>query len=133
MQEQLQKVTESFGQVSINPEFFNSFYEIFLNSSPEIKPLFSQTDFDKQKKLLKKGISYMILFAKETLAGKQALEAIAKIHDREHKNIKPELYAFWIDSLCKALSQYDRNWDENTEKAWRDVMEPGIKYFVALY
>ena len=133
MKDNMETVTASFGQVSITPDFFDTFYEIFINSHPDIRPMFASTDLSKQKKLLKKGISYMILFAKESSAGKQALEVIAKIHDKNNKNVRPELYPFWIDSLCKALSKHDREWNDETEQAWRQVMEPGIKYFISLY
>jgi len=133
LEEKIAIVTGSFGQVSITPEFYNTFYEIFINSSPKIKPLFANTDLEKQKKLLKKGISYMILFAKDTPAGQQALKTIAEIHDRNHKNIEPSLYPFWIDSLCKALKKHDPAYDDSVEQAWRGVMDSGIKYFISLY
>jgi hemoglobin-like flavoprotein len=133
LEEQISIVTQSFGQISLKQEFFDTFYDIFMKSSPEVKPLFAKTDFGKQKKLLKYGISYMILFAKDSSAGKSALKSIAEIHDRNHFNIMPEYYPLWIDSLCNAIRKHQTDFDESVEKAWRDVMDQGIKYFIALY
>jgi len=133
IEKQIAIVAESFGEVSFKQEFYDTFYEIFINCSPAIKPMFASTDMEKQKKMLKKGISYMILYAKETLSGQQALKSIAEIHDRNHKNIKPHLYPLWVESLCSALKKHNTEFTKETENAWREVMEPGIKYFTSLY
>ncbi|MDH5654362.1 MAG: globin [Spirochaetia bacterium] len=126
-------VSASYGKISLRKEFFDKFYDIFMGSHPDIRPMFAKTDFLKQKKLLKNGLSYMILFAKDMHTGKTAVENIARIHDKENVNVPPELYPYWIDSLIKTIKLFDTEFTEETEAAWREIMGKGINKFIEMY
>ncbi len=47
------EVRTSFERCEATGDFADKFYAIFLNKSPKIPPLFAQTEFEKQRKLLR--------------------------------------------------------------------------------
>ncbi|MDA0841502.1 MAG: hypothetical protein O2857_27390, partial [Planctomycetota bacterium] len=54
----------SYGRCCLSDGFLDSFYEIFLDSSPEVRAKFAQTDFVQQKRALLKSLVFVIMFWK---------------------------------------------------------------------
>ena len=48
---------QSYGRCLRGKNFIERFYEIFLASHPDIAPMFAETDFQKQRMALRRGIS----------------------------------------------------------------------------
>jgi hemoglobin-like flavoprotein len=126
-------VRESFGRCALDREFFNDFYDVFMNSSPEIRPMFSRTDMAKQKQLLREGIAYMILFADQNKGGQLAIEMVAEIHDRQHVGVRPDLYRFWVESLLTVVRKHDARCTDEIVRAWEGVVQRGIARFVEVF
>ena len=133
--EAVTNVNLSYGRCSMSPGFFDTFYDIFLKSSPIIAPMFANTDFSKQKSLLKGGITFVLMYAKDPAAAfpKGKLEAIGDIHNRARVNVAPNMYPFWIDSLMQAVKQHDKDYTPELEKQWRAVIKPAIDLMVTHY
>ena len=123
----------SLGRCALHPDFFQDFYDTFFESSPEIAKFFANTDMEKQKELLRKGISFMLMFAANHPGGKLAIDRIGEIHDPRHHNVRPELYARWTESLLATIEKYDRRFDENVRAAWHKALQPGLDRFIELY
>lgn len=126
-------VSKSYGRCVIKKGFFEDFYSKFLESNPAIKPMFANTNMARQRQLLQNGISYMIMYAKNSPIGIAKLEKIAELHDRSHVNVRPELYRFWLDSLIAVVKTYDSAYSPETENAWIATMNKGLDYFKSLY
>lgn len=133
--EALEHVNQSYGRCSISPAFFDSFYDIFLASSPKLAPMFANTDFTKQKALLKSSISFVIMYAKDQNGAfaKGKLTSIGEIHDTKHRNVSPDMYPLWIDSLIAAIKKHDPQFSPALEKDWREVIKPGIDLLISRY
>lgn len=122
----LQRCTQTDG-------FLDRFYGLFLAASPEIAAKFRNTDFGKQKRLLKASF-YMMMLAAECTPEKQPLfEQIARRHARDRQDIPPYMYEIWLDCLLRAVSEFDDQYDETVERLWRAVLEPGIRYMQSKY
>lgn len=126
----LDAVKINYGKCSIKPDFFDRFYEHFLASHPNFKPMFANTDFSKQKELLKNSITYMIMFATGSGFAKGEIDRISVIHDDKHFNVKPEYYPFWVDALIKTLKEFDPEFSSELEQSWREVTQLGINSFI---
>ena len=61
------------------------------------------------------------------------LKEIADRHSASDLNIEPRFYALWLESMIEAVRQTDSVMDEQTEQAWRTVMQPGIDYMITRY
>lgn len=119
-------VRSSFGRAMTKRTFMPRFYEIFTHSHPAIPQLFKNTNMEKQFDLLGQSLNMAILFSQNNPIAKNAIERIRKSHDREHLNINPELYPFWVDSLIAALRESDPQFTPTLEQQWRDVIQIAI-------
>ncbi len=121
----------SYGRCTMNPKFLDRFYEIFLGSHPAIGPMFRNTDFSKQKALLKTGVSMMVMHANGEAFAADSLQRIGKSHGPAELNIDPNLYQYWIDSLMAAIKECDKEYTENLGVEWRKILRAGVDYIVA--
>lgn len=113
-------------------DFFETFYWHFLRSSDLISEQFLNTDMEKQRRMLKKSFYSLISFYASGAAD-NVLEKIAYMHSARELDIKPALYDLWMDSLVVTVQDYDPEFNDNVELAWRLVMSLGITYMKFKY
>ncbi len=126
-------VRASFDRCEAAGNFAEQFYAVFLNSSPEIGPLFAKTDFEKQRKLLRATVYIMVTRSVDDVQARETLESIGYSHGRTQLNIRPELYEVWLDSVCQTVKQMDPDWTSEVEREWRDRLRAGIDLITSLY
>lgn len=126
-------VRQSFDRCEENGNFAETFYGIFLNSSPEIAPYFSATDFERQRKVLRQSV-YMMVANDVTDPGmRDMMNNLGRIHSRAWRDIHPRLYELWLDSICQAASKLDPEWNDDLERKWRVRLRPGMQLIMAAY
>jgi hemoglobin-like flavoprotein len=111
----------------------DKFYANFKASHPSIPPFFVKTDMSKQHKLLKEGITFLLMSAGGSGFAQNEMKKLGVRHDTDHLNVKPELYRFWIDSLMKTVKEFDQNYTPELDKKWRTILETGIQQFKDKY
>lgn len=97
--------------------------------------MFKNTDPSAQRMIIRNGVSFAVMFAKNGgtgLAAERVLTA-GKRHRREELNVRPELYKVWFKALLKTLEQHDPSFDQKLANAWEKVLEPTFKSFTAQY
>ena len=112
--------------------FFDTFYQLFLDKSPTVAQKFANTDFNRQKAMLKDSLFKMICQA-SLEQSRAEIEHIAETHSRRGHAIPPELYALWLDSLCEAIKLHDPGYTPELEALWRRQMQQGIDIMIARY
>lgn len=125
-----EQFNESFKRCVNNPFFLDKFYELFLSSSDEVSHMFRNTNMEIQKVMLSTSMAYMTKAPDKNVAH---LSEIADKHGKSNLNIKPHLYPLWLDSLIAAAHSIDPHFNIETEKLWRQVMQPGIQYMISRY
>lgn len=128
MQATIDRVHQSYGRALMNPKLIERFYKIFMDSSPQIRAKFVDTDFDTQYELLNQGISMAILFPMENVIAKQAISRLQTRHNRDNLDINPQLYGYWVDSLMLTLEESDPQFDEDLEQDWRQLLQVTIDH-----
>ncbi len=126
-------VKHSFVRCGQSDGFYDTFYDVFLAKSSDIPPLFAQTDFKKQKQILKATATLMVNHRLTEEKVSMALEKVRKTHSREGYNIRPDLYPLWLDSLCETVKQHDPEYSRELEHQWRTRMRDGIEFIVSGY
>lgn len=129
----LAEVKQSYGRACLQPIFFDRFYDIFLQSSPRIKPLFAKTDFKKQKEALRTGLAMLLAHVEGKPTGTMTVNRIAESHKKTNMNIEPNLYPFWINSLVKAVKEHDQQWTSDLEGKWEKCLKVGVDHIVSQY
>jgi hemoglobin-like flavoprotein len=112
--------------------FFNKFYERFTSASPDVMKKFQNTDMHKQKRVLQRSLYHMLDF----YVNKQAtdyMRGIADIHSKKEKDISPQLYDLWLESLVATVRELDPKYDQDVGLAWKMVMSIGIAYMRDMY
>ncbi|MND77600.1 hypothetical protein D3C80_692850 [compost metagenome] len=125
------RVMQSYGRCCANQNFFDTFYQHFLASSPAVRDKFVKTDMTAQKHLLRAGILNLVLYARGMSDTK--LRALGQSLSREGFDIRPELYDLWVDSLLLAVRQHDPEVDLEDLAAWREVLGKGINVIKSYY
>lgn len=124
---------DSYERCCADPAFLDVFYEELLTVSTEIAHKFKNTDFERQKRVLKASILIMMTCASGIEGSDCGIDRIAKAHDRNHADIPPELYPIWLNSLVTAVKLCDPKYQPNTGVIWRKMMKAGIQRMIALY
>ena len=120
------------GTVIGDKGFFDRFYEQFLASSAEAKEKFKNTDFSRQKEMLRDSLGHMERFSLYKRADDIMLK-LAKKHSRAELDIQPHLYDVWLTSLIVAVKEFDSEFDDDVEIAWRMALAAGIEYMKFKY
>jgi hemoglobin-like flavoprotein len=130
------QVVLSYGRCLKAKDFWGDFYDIFLASSPEIGRMFQSTDIEKQKKIINSSLNFVLMYAKDPSSAfaNNELNKIGVTHDNTHRNVRPDMYRLWIDSLVQAVKKNDgERFTPELEKSWREVLEPAIALLKSKY
>ena len=119
--EAIQRARASLARCVTSPDFIQRFYELFMAASPEIAELFRDTDFERQKRVLKDSL-FVMLVAAGTRKGPahHELERLAKRH--QQIGVTSEMYVAWVDTLLEAARQSDPEFSDELEQDWREAM-----------
>ena len=124
-------VMQSYGRCCASDTFFDTFYDHFLASSPEIRDKFVNTNMASQKLLLRQGIFNVVLYARGMPGTK--LKALGCSHSRQGMNIRPELYKLWFSALAASIREHDQESTIETILAWREVVTKSVDVILAEY
>jgi len=115
--------------------FLHAFYDLFMESSPEVKEKFKATEFPRQTRILADSLYLMTVASesKEDSIAWQELDRLAERHSRKGLDIRPDLYQGWLDCLVKAASRFDPDFSPAIEQAWRNALAPGIEHLRSAY
>jgi len=134
MRDQYDDLQQSYGRCLREKGFIERFYDIFLASHPDIGPMFANTDFQKQRLALRRGISIAISHAAGGTLVKHSMEHMADVHSRQgHAPVAPRYYALWVDSLLQAVSERDPEFSPALGARWRTGMALVVDTFTARY
>ncbi len=126
-------VKESFERCDKSGAFSETFYDIFLSKSDEVKEKFKNTDFAKQKKLLRATVKIMATRSNDDKKKLRVLNDIGRTHNRHGYNIEPELYKLWLESLCETIAIHDPEFSKDLEKKWRTFIKFSIDKIINDY
>jgi hemoglobin-like flavoprotein len=127
---------KSFGRLVADPDeyrdFLTRFYEHFVASSDEAARHFRGTDMVRQRRMLARSLDEIIDFSRTGVAS-EYLRQVARRHSRDARDVRPELYALWLDSLIATAQEFLPGFDQDSELAWRVVLAPGVTYMQFRY
>ena len=128
-----QEVRESFARCEAAGDFAETFYATFMQSSPAIAPFFAQTDFGRQRQLLRDSVYLMVTHDVSDPDMRALLDKLGNLHSRAGRNIAPKLYEIWLDSICATVKELDPEWSQSLEDHWRVRLRAGMQIIMAAY
>lgn len=127
------EVNQSLGRCILHSGFMEKFYTNFKASHPSIPPFFVKTNMATQHKLLKEGITFLLMSAGGSAFAQTEMKKLGVRHDPSHLNVKPELYRYWVEALMKTVKEFDQNFTAELDKKWRTVLQVGIQQMIDTY
>lgn len=125
------RVMQSYGRCCKANDFFDDFYEHFLQSSEEVRSKFVNTNMTAQKTLLRQGIMNLVMVARGMPDTK--LRQLGETHSARGFNIQPHLYDLWVHSLLTTIKKHDPDYTIDIKDAWVEVLNRGIAVIKSLY
>lgn len=127
-------VNDAFSRVSVRPGFARTFYENLFFLNPKIKDHFKQTDFEHQEKALMHGLEFLMQFLeKHDEHVRQQVLRIAKSHSSFGMKIHPHMYYYWIEALIMTAREFDKDWYDDLEYYWREVVSFPVSFIISQY
>jgi hemoglobin-like flavoprotein len=129
-QAQVDTFRASLNRCLASQDFLRRFYELFVESSDEVKEKFRNTDFPKQARVLADSLYMMAVAAQleDDAVAWSEMARLAKRHNRDDLDVRPGLYDLWLECLLKAASTHDPDFSPEVEAAWRETLAVGIRY-----
>lgn len=132
--ERFDDLQQSYGRCLREKDFIERFYQIFLDSHPEIASMFAKTDFNTQRFALRRGISVAIEHANGSRLAERTMNEMADAHARKGRvPVRPSLYGHWVDSLIKAVGETDPQANPALLQRWRVGMDKVVAHFTSHY
>ena len=128
-----EEVKRSFARCEAAGDFAETFYTTFMNASPAIAPFFAQTEFARQRQLLRDSVYLMVTHDVSDPDMRALLDKLGGLHSRAGRNISPKLYELWLDSICATVKQLDPEWSQSLEDHWRVRLRAGMQIIMAAY
>jgi hemoglobin-like flavoprotein len=99
------------------------FYEHFLEEHPEVRPLFANVDFKRQRILLTTALMVVErCYAHPTPAVEQYLQYLGTKHNEFH--VPREAYAKWAEVMIATMREFHGDeWSEELEREWRAAID----------
>jgi hemoglobin-like flavoprotein len=123
----------SYGRCSGAADFFAAVYARVFELRPEAKPLFANTAFERQHKLLRHAIGLLLSFPGQAEKEPNILARVAERHSRRELGIDPSHYPPFLESLIHTVNRYDPEFTPAVEQAWRVTLAPGFAYLQSRY
>jgi hemoglobin-like flavoprotein len=124
------RVIASYHRCRQSSGFVDTFYELFLATSPEIAAKFAHTDFARQKLMLRQSLFEMLNYYCGVESVRAGIEQLGKRH--RQLEVRPEHYEMWLDSLCEAVAKHDFEYRDELGEMWREAMQPGIAMMLSV-
>ena len=115
----------SLDRVVEHPDFFELFYQRFMNSSDEIATLFQHKDMSRIQKKLKMTLETVTENADGQPGLGMYLELLGRIHQR--LKITPEQFGMWRNALIETAADCDPQFDPALREVWEQAIDAVIK------
>lgn len=123
-------VQQSFNRCTNSDGFYDDSYEVFLQSSDEVRELFANTTRAKQIVCARNGLSTILLYALGNATSENLLEDLIGKHGPQGLDVPPELYSNWVEALVSAVKIHDPEFSPQLEEAWRAAVQVGVNRFL---
>lgn len=124
----------SYGRCTRQKGFITSFYGRLLARDERIEKMFARTDWTKQNKALRRGISIALTYAGGSNIVEQPMKEMAEAHSRKGTvPVEPVLYSHWRDSLLETVREFDPKLTPELEERWSEALKKTTDFFADRY
>ena len=117
IQESLQQILQEKDRLA------EMFYDYFLEENPELRPLFANVDFSRQRILLTTGL--MVVERGYTHPAPAVEQYLQYLGTKHHEFQVPKAaYAKWTEAMLVTMQRFHgEDWSEDLAQQWRSAIE----------
>ena len=104
-----------------------------MSSSDDVRDKFSNTNFEKQNKMLLRSLQLCAGATSGDPAALREMDERAITHGSHHLNIEPRLYDLWLEAIVTAAGDHDDEWNDEVDAAWRRILGFVIQHMIRKY
>lgn len=108
------------------PDFFDTFYQIFLAKDPAIRESFKDTDMETQKQKLAQALPRFLQLSTEGVNPTEASQARAE-HQQRHRHFSGKHYLAWMESVCETFDQHLPELSDDHHHELRQRLKKGLE------
>ena len=116
-------ISQSLDRILQSQESFgDAFYDVFLNTHPEVHEFFRGVDMQRQGVLLTMALTVVEHYSRNGYpATKKYLQYLGSKH--HERSIPKELYSKWSDALLETLAEFHgSDWSDALAMEWREAV-----------
>lgn len=123
----LEIYNDSFENCLAKERFLPRFYELLMASSQELRERFSDTDFERQTRILKRSLYILTMASVGTDEAREELIRLGKSHGQQGMGVPAYMYDLWLDCLIQTVKEFHTDWRPDIERSWREMIGPHIE------
>lgn len=123
----LEIYNDSFEYCLSKEGFLPRFYELFIDSSPEVRKKFMNTDIQRQSRILKKSLYVLTMASVGTEEARNELIRLGKTHGAQGMQIPDYMYDLWLNCLLRTVREFHTDWKPEIEASWHAMLDPHIE------
>jgi hypothetical protein len=124
-------VQESLARCTVRGGFAARFLKRLGEGHAPLMRALAAGDPAEQRRVLRRGLQMMILYAQGAPMAVTALDRIAAAAEASAIAVHPDLQPLWADSLVATVREFDPAFTPGLEKRWREVMGAALTYLAA--
>ena len=124
---------DSFQRCQAHPGFVEKFHDRFLASSAEVRHKFAGIGIARQKRMVSASLHKVVLASHAGAGAEFYLKKDAESPSRQHLEIAPELYSYWLQALLDTVEECDSLFDAEVKQAWIELTGHGIRCMTERY
>lgn len=124
------QVVASYHRCRESAGFFDTFYDLLLGKSAEIAGMFVNTDFKRQKLMLRESLIEVLNLYCGVESVREEILALGRRH--VELKVRPAHFELWLDALCEAIERHDPEYEPGLKPAWRAALRPAIDLMLSV-
>jgi len=128
-------VQESLARCTVRGGFAARFLALLGEGHPALARTIATGDPREQRRVLRRGLQMMILYAQGAPMAATLLER--SLDDGSAGGmgnavaVHPDLHPFWVDTLLRVVREFDPGFSPGLEKRWREVLGAALTHLAA--
>jgi len=128
----LEHVLASYRRCCLEPTFFDVFYKTLFERSPVIAKKFEHTNLERQKEILRLGVTHLIFFSRGDEYSLLQMKKVAETHSIKNYDIHSDLYPLWKANFLANVVRFDKeHMTPELEREWSECLQIGLDYLAS--
>ena len=117
----------------LSAEMLAEFYRRLLGKYPLAQRMFKGSHMGRVQQKLGESLLFLIANATSPEILRDKLEHVAAVHSKSQRNVKPEMYTAFIQTMMSTIAYYDPEFDNHVKKAWLQILPVPIRFMMSRY